>query len=81
MIVSTHSSLSLLYGLLIQGEAYLMTAWLMPEQRLAQVKITRSINQSISDKEASISNANLIYTLQLHVSFAHLNDTCNRHRA
>ena len=34
---------SLLYGLLNQGEAYLIPTWLMREQRLAQVQINQSI--------------------------------------
>jgi len=35
---------SLLYGLLNWGEAYLISTWLMREQRLAQAKISHSIN-------------------------------------
>ncbi len=34
--------ISLLYGLLNRGEAYLISTWLMREQRLAQVKINQS---------------------------------------
>jgi len=36
--------ISLLYGILNWGEAYLIHTWLMREQRLAQVKINQSIN-------------------------------------
>ena len=36
----------LLYGILNRGEAYLIPTWLMREQRLAQVKINQSINQT-----------------------------------
>ena len=35
--------LSLLYGILNWGEAYLIPTWLMREQRLAQVKINQSM--------------------------------------
>jgi len=35
--------ISLLYGLLNRGEAYLIPTWLMREQRLAQVQINQSI--------------------------------------
>jgi hypothetical protein len=38
---------SLSYGLLNRDEAYLIPTWLMQEQRLAQVHINQSINQSI----------------------------------
>ncbi len=40
--------MSLLYGLLNRGEAYLIPTWLMQEQRLAQVKINQSINQPMN---------------------------------
>jgi len=35
--------ISLLYGLLNRGEAYLIPTWLMPEQRLAHLQINQSI--------------------------------------
>ena len=41
------TEISLLYGILDRGEAYLIPTWLVREQRLAQVKINQSINQSI----------------------------------
>ncbi len=34
-----------LYGLLYQGEAYLIHTWLMREQRLAQIQINQSLRQ------------------------------------
>ena len=37
---------SLLYGILDRGEAYLIPTWLVREQRLTQVKINQSTNQS-----------------------------------
>ena len=40
------SKVGLLYGLLHQGEAYLIPTWPMQEQRLAQVQINQSINRS-----------------------------------
>ncbi len=36
-------NVSLLYGLLNWGQAYLITTWLMQEQRLAQVQIKLSM--------------------------------------
>ena len=36
-------NVSLLYGLLHRGKAYLIPTWLMQEQRLAQVQINQSM--------------------------------------
>jgi len=59
--------MSLLYGILNRGEAYLIPTWLMQEQRLAQVKINQSINQNSSrdqtDKKVKSTNKIIIRNL------------------
>ena len=69
---------SLLYGILSQGEAYLIPTWLMQEQRLAQVKINQSINQSINQPTKQASKQASKQATQVCCACAHIETHINR---
>ncbi len=69
---------SLLYGILSQGEAYLIPTWLMQEQRLAQVKINQSINQSTNQAGKQASKQASKQATQVCCACAHIETHINR---
>ncbi len=73
----------LLYGLLNQGEAYLIPTWLVREQRLAQLQINQSINACNlqADRRVIVATAMIVVGCIVLVAFGnHQSKPLNSHQ-